>query len=103
MRVEKGEFVAVLGHNGSGKSTLAKLINAAVFAAFRPRRGGGAGYGGEGQRLEVRRHCGMVFQNPDNQLVATVVEEDVAFGLETSACPARRFAGAWTRRWRWWA
>jgi len=80
--VYKGEFLAILGHNGSGKSTLAKLIN----ALFLPSEGeisvNGIVAKNEDEAFEVRRHCGMVFQNPDNQIVATVVEEDVAFGLE---------------------
>lgn len=80
--VEEGEFVAVLGSNGSGKSTLAKLIN----ALFVPTEGavfvGGIDTREEERVWDVRSICGMVFQNPDNQLVATVVEEDVAFGLE---------------------
>ena len=80
--VEEGEFVAVLGSNGSGKSTLAKLIN----ALFIPTEGtvyvNGIDTKDEKRIWEVRSVCGMVFQNPDNQLVATVVEEDVAFGLE---------------------
>ena len=88
MCVEKGEFVAVLGHNGSGKSTLAKLIN----ALFLPAEGrvvvAGLDTTGKDNAWEVRRHCGMVFQNPDNQLVATVVEEDVAFGLENIGVPS---------------
>jgi energy-coupling factor transport system ATP-binding protein len=88
MRVEKGEFVAVLGHNGSGKSTLAKLMN----ALFLPVSGrvvvAGLDTSGADNAWEVRRHCGMVFQNPDNQLVATVVEEDVAFGLENIGVPS---------------
>ena len=82
MAVRQGEFLAVLGHNGSGKSTLAKLLN----ALFLPTSGqvwvGGILTSQPGQEWEVRRQCGMVFQNPDNQLVATIVEEDVAFGLE---------------------
>ncbi len=80
-RVEKGEFVAILGHNGSGKSTLAKLVD----ALFVPSDGKVTVCGievTEENAWDVRRHCGMVFQNPDNQLVANVVEEDVAFGLE---------------------
>ena len=80
-QVRKGEFVAILGHNGSGKSTLAKMIN----ALFVPESGRVTVCGivvGEDTAWDVRRHCGMVFQNPDNQLVANVVEEDVAFGLE---------------------
>ncbi|MBQ2956417.1 MAG: ATP-binding cassette domain-containing protein, partial [Clostridia bacterium] len=80
--VEEGEFVAVLGSNGSGKSTLAKLIN----ALFMPTEGtiyvNGIDTKDEKRIWDVRSACGMVFQNPDNQLVATVVEEDVAFGLE---------------------
>ena len=80
-QARKGEFVAILGHNGSGKSTLAKMIN----ALFVPESGRVTVCGivvGEDTAWDVRRHCGMVFQNPDNQLVANVVEEDVAFGLE---------------------
>ena len=80
--VRQGEFVAVLGSNGSGKSTLAKLIN----ALFVPTEGkiyvDGMDTSDENLVWDVRSTCGMVFQNPDNQLVATVVEEDVAFGLE---------------------
>ncbi len=80
--VEEGEFVAVLGSNGSGKSTLAKLIN----ALFVPTEGAiyvnGMDTRDESLVWDVRKCCGMVFQNPDNQMVATVVEEDVAFGLE---------------------
>ena len=80
--VDEGEFVAVLGSNGSGKSTLAKLIN----ALFVPTQGAvtvcGIDTRDEAKAWDVRAACGMVFQNPDNQLVATIVEEDVAFGLE---------------------
>ena len=80
--VEEGEFVAVLGSNGRGKSTLAKLIN----ALFVPTEGAvyvnGIDTRDEKRVWDVRSTCGMVFQNPDNQLVATIVEEDVAFGLE---------------------
>ena len=80
--VEKGEFVAVLGHNGSGKSTFAKHLNAILLPT------GGAVYidnmdtRDENLLLAIRETCGMVFQNPDNQIVATVVEEDVAFAPE---------------------
>ena len=87
LRVERGEFVAVLGRNGSGKSTLAKLLNALNI----PQKGeiwiDGVAAHEEANSLEVRKRCGMVFQNPDNQIVATVVEEDCAFGLENLGVP----------------
>ena len=85
--VRPGEFVAVLGHNGSGKSTLAKLLN----ALFVPTEGTVlvCGYDTRKEELvwEIRRRAGMIFQNPDNQIVATVVKEDVAFGLENLGVP----------------
>ena len=87
LTVEKGSFVVVLGHNGSGKSTLAKHMNAVLLP------GGGAVYVAgmdtrdESLLLEIRRRTGMVFQNPDNQIVANVVEEDVAFGPENLGVP----------------
>ena len=98
LRVERGEFVAVLGRNGSGKSTLAKLLNALNI----PQKGeiwiDGVAAHEEANSLEVRKRCGMVFQNPDNQIVATVVEEDCAFGLENLGVPPgdirRRVDGA---------
>lgn len=88
--VNAGEYVAVLGHNGSGKSTLAKLLNVILTPS-----GGKLTVGGhvihsemsEDEVFEVRRDVGMVFQNPDNQLVATIVEEDVAFGPENLGIP----------------
>lgn len=80
--VEKGSFVCILGHNGSGKSTLAKLTN----AILRPVSGkvyvGGMDTSDPNRENEIRRTVGMVFQNPDNQIVATIVEDDVAFGPE---------------------
>ena len=80
--IEKGEFVAILGHNGSGKSTLAKCINAINL----PEKGevsvAGLDTINEENLLPIRKRVGMVFQNPDNQIVATIVEEDVAFALE---------------------
>jgi len=85
--VQEGEFVAVLGHNGSGKSTLAKLLN----ALYLPTEGRvvvcGYDTSKEENVWEVRRRAGMIFQNPDNQIVATVVKEDVAFGLENLGVP----------------
>ncbi|MDD3393155.1 MAG: energy-coupling factor transporter ATPase [Clostridia bacterium] len=82
LEIEKGEFVVVLGHNGSGKSTFAKHIN----ALLEPTKGTLWIKGMDTQNAElvwdIRQTAGMVFQNPDNQLVATVVEEDIAFGPE---------------------
>ncbi len=80
--VEKGEFVAVLGHNGSGKSTLAKLCNAIYEPTTGTVRVKGIVADNDDKADEVRRIVGMVFQNPDNQIVATIVEDDVAFGPE---------------------
>lgn len=85
--IEKGSFVVVLGHNGSGKSTLAKHMNAVLLPS------GGAVYvegmdtRDQAVLLEIRRRVGMVFQNPDNQIVATIVEEDVAFAPENLGVP----------------
>ena len=87
LNIEKGSFVAVLGHNGSGKSTLAKLMN----ALYLPTEGRvlvcGMDTAEDEQNWMIRRHAGMVFQNPDNQIVANVVREDVAFGLENLGIP----------------
>ena len=80
--IEKGEFVAVLGHNGSGKSTLAKCINAINLPDKGEVTVDGLDTIKEENLLPIRRRVGMVFQNPDNQIVATIVEEDVAFALE---------------------
>ncbi len=83
--VEQGEFLAVLGTNGSGKSTLAKMINALYLPTGGTVRICGCDTKSEDDSenaWKIRSSCGMVFQNPDNQLVATIVEEDVAFGLE---------------------
>lgn len=87
VKISRGEFVAVLGHNGSGKSTFAKHLNAILLPS------GGKVYidnmdtSDESLLLALRRQCGMVFQNPDNQIVATVVEEDVAFAPENMGVP----------------
>ncbi len=84
LEIKKGDFVSILGHNGSGKSTLAKHFN----ALFIPNEGtvlvDGIDTHSEEQVWQIRKTAGMVFQNPDNQMVATVVEEDVAFGLENT-------------------
>ena len=82
MTVEKGAFVAVIGHNGSGKSTFAKHINALYLPASGRVVVGGMDTADENKTWDIRALAGMVFQNPDNQLVATIVEEDVAFGPE---------------------
>lgn len=86
LEIEKGSFVALLGHNGSGKSTLAKLINLVLVPTEGKIYVDGADITAESltedELYAIRRRVGMVFQNPDNQLVATVVEEDVAFGPE---------------------
>lgn len=87
LTVEKGSFVALLGHNGSGKSTMAKMFNALLLPS------GGAvlvedmDTAEEERKYDIRRTVGMVLQNPDNQLVSTVVEEDVAFGPENLGVP----------------
>jgi energy-coupling factor transport system ATP-binding protein len=80
--VKKGEFLVVLGRNGSGKSTLAKHINALVLPSGGKVYVGGMDTSDAKNLWEVRNKAGMVFQNPDNQIVATIVEEDVAFGPE---------------------
>ena len=85
--VAPGEFIAVLGHNGSGKSTFAKLLNALYIPTGGKLLVCGLDTPNEENVWDVRQHAGMIFQNPDNQLVATVVREDVAFGLENLGVP----------------
>ena len=87
LEIEKGTFVAVIGHNGSGKSTLAKHFNAILLPQGGRVLVGGADTADEKLTIEIRRRIGMVFQNPDNQIVATVVEEDVAFAPENLGFP----------------
>ncbi len=82
LSIEEGSFVAVLGHNGSGKSTLAKQLNAILLPEGGKVYVSGMDTMDESLTIEIRRTVGMVFQNPDNQMVANVVEEDVAFGPE---------------------
>lgn len=86
--VKEGEFVCILGANGSGKSTLAKLINAQLTPQEGEIRVEGMSTIDEDKIWEIRRECGMVFQNPDNQIVTTIVEEDVAFGPENLGLPS---------------
>ena len=87
LKIEKGTYVAILGHNGCGKSTLAKLL----CGILEPTEGqilvDGMDTADESRSFDIRKKCGMVFQNPDNQLVASVVEEDVAFAPENLGLP----------------
>ena len=87
LQVQQGEFVALLGHNGSGKSTVAKLLN----GLYLPTQGqvlvSGMDTADPKTTWDIRKRCGLVFQNPDNQIVATIVREDVAFGLENIGIP----------------
>ncbi len=82
LSVEKGEYVAVLGHNGSGKSTLAKLLNGLITATSGNAEICGFSPFQKKNLFEIRKRVGVIFQNPDNQLVASIVEDDVAFGPE---------------------
>ena len=92
LRIPKGSFTAIIGHNGSGKSTLARILcmletpdSGKLFIEGKDMTADGVT---EKDILEARRHVGMVFQNPDNQIVATIVEEDVAFGCENLGIPS---------------
>ncbi len=85
--IEAGEFVALLGHNGCGKSTMAKLLNGMYTPSGGTLAVDGISAGDESRQLDLRRRVGLVLQNPDNQLVAGVVEEDVAFGPENLGVP----------------
>lgn len=87
LSIEAGSFIAVLGHNGSGKSTLAKLLNAILVPTEGTVTVKGMDTRSEENLLNVRRTVGMVFQNPDNQIVASVVEDDVAFAPENLGVP----------------
>ncbi len=87
LKVKKGEFVVIIGHNGSGKSTLAKHINALLVPSLGKVEVMGMDTRDPAKAWEIRQRVGMVFQNPDNQLVAAIVEEDVAFGPENQGVP----------------
>lgn len=82
LSIEEGSFVAVLGHNGSGKSTLSRLLNGMILPDEGTVTVDGLSTADEQNMLDIRRTVGLVFQNPDNQIVSTIVEEDVAFGPE---------------------
>lgn len=88
MTAKQGEFICILGRNGSGKSTLARMVNALLI----PTEGSciviGLNSAQEENHWDIRKQCGMVFQNPDNQIIGTSVEEDVAFGLENIGVPS---------------
>ncbi|MBO5158494.1 MAG: energy-coupling factor transporter ATPase [Lachnospiraceae bacterium] len=92
--VKKGDFVAILGHNGSGKSTLAKHINALLLPNDGEVWVAGMNTKEEAHVWDIRQSAGMVFQNPDNQIIGTVVEEDVGFGPENMGVPTEEI---WTR------
>ena len=85
--IKKGEFVAIIGHNGSGKSTLSKNLNAILVPTSGDINIKGMNTKDEKYLWDIRQTAGMVFQNPDNQIVATIVEEDVAFGCENLGIP----------------
>lgn len=85
--IERGEFVGIIGHNGSGKSTLSKLLNAIIQPTDGDVVVNGMNTKDPEHLWDIRQTAGMVFQNPDNQLVATIVEEDVAFGPENLGIP----------------
>ena len=88
LSIEQCSFVAILGHNGSGKSTVAKLTNGILFADSGTVTVNGKVAKNDDSIYDIRRDAGMVFQNPDNQIVSSIVEEDVAFGVENLGVPA---------------
>jgi len=92
--IQKGEFIAILGHNGSGKSTLAKHINAILAPSEGSLWVDGKDVNNDANIWDIRQSAGMVFQNPDNQIIASVVEEDVGFGPENIGIPTDEI---WTR------
>lgn len=88
LTIEKGAFTALLGHNGSGKSSLAKLFNGILLPEGGSVYVSGMDTKNEELLLEIRKNCGLVFQNPDNQLVASIIEDDVAFAPENLGVPS---------------
>lgn len=87
LSIEKGSFTVILGHNGCGKSTFAKHTNAILLPCGGKMMSAGFDTSDESKLFDIRKHIGMVFQNPDNQIVASVVEDDVAFALENMGVP----------------
>ena len=94
LSIEEGSFVCILGHNGSGKSTLAKLINGLNLPSEGTMLVSSRDTKNEKELWDIRKETGMVFQNPDNQIIASVVEEDVGFGPENIGIPT---AEIWDR------
>jgi len=92
--IKSGEFIAILGHNGSGKSTLAKHMNALLYPTDGTMWVDGIDTSDENKILQIRQTAGMVFQNPDNQMICTLVEEEVGFGPENIGVPTQEI---WTR------
>ena len=90
LEVEKGAFIAILGHNGSGKSTLAKHLNALLYPTEGEVWVDNMLTTDEGHLLDIRKEAGMIFQNPDNQIIGQVVEEDVGFGPENMGIPTEQ-------------
>ncbi len=89
LNIERGSFMVILGHNGSGKSTLAKMLNGLNKPTSGDVFADGINTKDEETEIEVKRKVGMVFQNPDNQIIASIVEEDVAFGPENLGIPPK--------------
>lgn len=89
LSIEKGEYVSVIGHNGSGKSTLARLMNGLLLPTEGEVLVNGFSTADKQKLFEIRKRVGVVFQNPDNQLVASIVEDDVAFGPENIGVPRK--------------
>ena len=92
LSIEKGEYVCVIGHNGSGKSTLAKLFNALIVPDSGSVTVDGFSSADKKSLFEIRKRVGVVFQNPDNQQVASIVEDDVAFGKHRWSCGSETHA-----------
>lgn len=98
LEIDEGSFTAIIGPNGCGKSTLAKHFNAVLLPSGGKVWVNGLDTANEEKLLEIRREIGMVFQNPDNQIVANVVEEDVAFAPENLGVPSPEIRKRVTRR-----